>query len=134
MPVETCFVCGVKRSPADALRLFAGELAPGRVAATWIPGPAFGDDPGQVHTEHVIAALDCPGGWAVVSAEPRSRVPMVLGRVWVRSLAPVRVGLPYVVVGAATGQEQRKHFASTAVCDAQGGLRAVARSVWFPRP
>jgi hypothetical protein len=133
MPVTTCFVCGIERSPADALRLFSGEIEPGLVAAAWVPGPAFGDAHGEVSIEYTVAALDCPGGWAIVSAA-RFREPMVLGRVSVHCLEPVRVGLPYVVTGLATGEAGPKRFATTAIHDAHGRLHAVARSVWFPQP
>jgi hypothetical protein len=128
----TCFVCGTHRSPVDALRIFAGELEPGRVAAAWIPGPAFGDDSGRVGVEHAVAALDCPGAWAIASARGGLPTPMLLGRLSVRCEAPVRVGLPHVVVGAATGEAGRKRFAATAVYDAGGRLCAAARSIWFP--
>jgi acyl-coenzyme A thioesterase PaaI-like protein len=130
MPVEGCFVCGVGRSPADALRLMSGELEPGRVAAAWVPGPALGDERGVVHEAYAIAALDCPGGWAIASMDARFRAPMLLGRIALRYVRPVRVGLPHVVVGLATGHQRRKRFASTAIYDADRRLCAVARSTW----
>jgi hypothetical protein len=133
MPIASCFVCGVARSPADGLRLHSGELAPGRIAAAWVPGPAFGDLHGDVLVEYAVAALDCPGAWAIASVGARFREPMVLGRLWVRCLAPVRVGLPHVVVGSATGEEGRKRFATTAIYGPGGHVCASARSIWFPR-
>jgi len=133
IPFPTCFVCGPDRTPDDALRIFPGALRPGRVAAPWVPSPAI-EGAGRAHAaiEHVVAALDCPGAWAIASVSERLSVPMLLGRMTVQQLAPVVVGLPHVVVGEARGESGRKRYSATAVYDLHGALCAVAHSIWFP--
>jgi hypothetical protein len=139
LPSAGCFVCGLEREPGDALRIVAGDLEPGRTAAPWVPGPAFAGPEdaggGEVALEVVVAALDCPGGWAIAARE-RRREPLVLGRISIATAAgwPVRIGLPHVVVGSAAGAAGRKRFADTAIYDLDGRLCIAARSVWFPMP
>lgn len=73
-PFPTCYVCGPNRT--DGLRIFPGLLPGGRTAAPW-------QVPEEVDEVTVWAALDCPGGWAIIGREvptdgrPR---PYVLGR------------------------------------------------------
>jgi hypothetical protein len=130
-PFPRCFVCGPERGAGDGLRLQSGVLAPGHVAAPWIPGPVFGDGRGLIDAAYVAAALDCPGGWALVSLGDRVRAPILLGRIWLRIDRPVSVGLPHVVVGMAAGVEGRKGTATTAVYDVRGNLCAAAKSIWL---
>lgn len=130
--LSSCFVCGCRRRSGQGLRIFSGPLAPGRVAAPWIPAPVFRGGGSAVATEYVVAALDCPGGWAIASVSERLYVPMVLGRATIRTLEPVRTGRPHVVVGRATGEDGRKRFCTTAIYEADGRLCAVAEAIWFP--
>lgn len=134
IPFPTCFVCGTERSPAEALRIFAGPVEPGRVAAPWVPAPAFEADARTAAVEYVVAALDCPGAWAIASVSERLYTPMLLGRATIQYVAPVAIGLPHVVVGEFKGEAGKKRFSSTAVFDANGRLCAVAESIWFPAP
>jgi hypothetical protein len=76
------------------------------------------------------AALDCPGGWAVLS-EGR---PYVLGRIaaWVDALpAP---GDTCVVMGRHVGGEGRKAETLTTVYDPSGVVLATARATWIALP
>lgn len=78
-PFPDCYVCGPGR--ADGLRIFPGPLPDGRTAA---PLKA----PERVSIATVWAALDCPGGWAVLTAGR----PYLLGRITAQVEAlPVRV-------------------------------------------
>lgn len=130
-PFPRCFVCGPERAPGDALRVFPGAVEPGRVAAPVVFSPAFADEDGVVRPEHVTAALECPGGFAIVSADPRDHVPMLLASYALRREAPVRAGERCVVVGLASGAEGRKRFATTALYGEDGSLRACARELWI---
>jgi hypothetical protein len=121
-PFPTCFTCGPDRSPGDGLRLFPGPV-PGRegtVAATWTPGA-------EVGVAVVWAALDCPGGWSVLTPGR----PMVLGRMTAEVSATPLPGGRYVVVGHARGVDGRKAFTSSALYDHAGGLLARAEATWL---
>jgi hypothetical protein len=121
-PFSTCFVCGPDRTPGDGLRLCPGPV-PGladTVATTWTPGAAAG-------VPVVWAALDCPGGWSVVTPGR----PMVLGRMTAEvSATPLPDG-EYVIVGQAGGIDGRKAFTSSALYDHAGGLLARAEATWL---
>ncbi|MDN5855015.1 MAG: hypothetical protein L0K86_19625, partial [Actinomycetia bacterium] len=75
-PFPRCFVCGNERAQGDGLRVFSGPLPDGRMACTWTPHSAFGDDDGLLACPYVWAAMDCPGGWAAHIKQQ----PMVLAR------------------------------------------------------
>jgi hypothetical protein len=121
-PFPTCFTCGPDRTPDDGLRLFPGPV-PGRagtVATTWTPGT-------EVGVPVVWAALDCPGGWSVLTPGR----PMVLGRMTAEvSATPLPDG-EYVIVGHARGVDGRKAFTSSALYDHAGGLLARAEATWL---
>ena len=55
----------------------------------------------------------------------------LLGRMTPRIDQPVRAGERCVVIGWTMGQEGRKHYAGTALFDAQGRLCAYAKAVWI---
>lgn len=147
--VRGCFVCGTSRAPGDGLRIFAGPLeaaaeeAAGRVvAAPWVPDGSLatpGDS--RVRPEFLWAALDCPGAFAVMPPNAGTEsAGMLLGRITARLLGSVQAGercvvLGWPVAGEAGGGGGRRRFAGTAVLGADGGLRALARAVWFlPAP
>lgn len=65
-PFPSCFGCGLDRTRGDGLRIFAGALPGGFMhAAPWMPYPSLAAD-GAIPIRVVWAALDCPGGWAVL--------------------------------------------------------------------
>jgi hypothetical protein len=146
--VSGCFVCGPSRAAGDGLRIFAGALdadaAAGEriVAAPWVPdGAIAGAEGAWVRPEFAWAALDCPGAFAVMpQREGAARsAGMPLGRITAQRLGGVRVGEPCVVLGwpitGEAGAGSRWRFAGTAVFGVDGGLRALARAVWFlPAP
>jgi hypothetical protein len=117
---STCFVCGPDRE--DGLGIYPGPVE-GRelVAAPWTP-------PADTPDELVWAALDCPSGWAV---DEFSRSGVLLGRLAARIVAPVAPQEPHVVIGWPIGEDGRKRFAGSAVFDADGQLKAYARSTWL---
>lgn len=126
-PAPECFVCGPLRDEGDALRIFAGSLAPGVAAAPWTPDPSLDRGDGHVAPEFIWAALDCPG---FAAATPDMR-PMLLGELTARIDRPVRVGDECVVVGWVIGVSGRKHEAGTALYDSARNLCAVARAIWI---
>jgi hypothetical protein len=128
-PFPTCFVCGSARAAGDGLRVFAGPL-PGRdlVAAVWTPSADLGDSKGQVRSEFLWCALDCPGAW---SLDQKMESPHVLGRLTAQLEGPLPVMQPAIVIGWPLGKEGRKAFAGTAVFTASGDLVARAKAVWI---
>ncbi|MEU4559673.1 hypothetical protein AB0F72_14910 [Actinoplanes sp. NPDC023936] len=117
-PFPTCFVCGPDHP--DGLRIFPGVLPDGRAAAPWTV-------PDEVTEPTMWAALDCPGGWAVIA----SGRAYVLGRITAAIDALPEPGAECVVVGAATGIAGRKATVESAVHGPDGRRLAVARATWI---
>jgi hypothetical protein len=124
-PFPGCFVCGPERADGDGLRIFAGAAAgDDRVAGMWRPDASLGD--GEVGLEHVWAALDCPGYFAV-----RERAGIaVLGRIAAEIVRRPMVGEAIVVTGWGVESEGRKHRVGTALHDRDGNLCARAMATW----
>lgn len=130
-PFATCFSCGPAREPGDGLRIFPGEVAPGRVAASWTPDPRVLDP--ELAAEQAgwlpvtWAAVDCVGGW---SCDLIGR-PMVLGQITARVDALPAPGEPHVLVGEHRGDEGRKTFTASTLYDRRGQVVACAQHVWI---
>jgi hypothetical protein len=133
-PFPTCFVCGPRREPGDGLRIFSGPVAQRDVcAARWTPDPelaANGDR--TLAPELVWAALDCPTSVPVAN-DPDSADfrPIVLARLAVRILKPVRAGEPHTIVSWPIEIDGRKRHAGAALHSAGGEVLAVARALWI---
>src|SRR4051812_35107072 len=132
-PFPTCFVCGPRRTPGDGLCIYVGPVAQRDVfAAPWTPDPGLAGDGGELPEEIVWAALDCPtsapvaNDWSVEGA-----LPIVLARLAVRVLEPVRAGEPHTIVSWPVALDGRKRHAGAALHSADGELLAVARALWI---
>jgi hypothetical protein len=126
-PLPECFVCGPRREAGDALRIFPGERGE-LLLAPWIPHASLADASGKVAPEFLWAALDCPGGFAVI--KPAGKL-IVLGELCARIDGSVSPGEHCVVAGWEIGREGRKRYAGTAVYSADGEPVAVARATWI---
>jgi hypothetical protein len=115
-----CFVCGPDRAEGDGLRIFAGPLGDGLVAAPWTPR--------ESRRELLWAALDCPGAFA---AGFPGRGDMLLGRLTAEVARVPAVGERCLVLGWPLGEDGRKRYAGTAVFTAAGELLGRARAVWI---
>jgi hypothetical protein len=115
-----CFVCGWARE--DGLRIFAGPVEEGLVAATWVPR----DD--AISSEFVWAALDCPGAYAVHFGQ---RGNPVLGRLTARIEHLPHAGERCVVMGWPLGEDGRKLYAGTALYGEDGRVLGSARATWI---
>ena len=115
-----CFVCGWARE--DGLRIFAGPVQEGLVAATWIPRE------NAISSEFVWAALDCPGAYAVHFGE---RGTPVLGRLTARVEHLPHPGERCVVMGWPLGEDGRKLYAGTALYGEDGRVLGSARATWI---
>lgn len=117
-PFPTCYVCGPER--ADGLRIFPGPLDDGTTAAPWIV-------PNDVSEVVVWAALDCPGGWAVIQGGR----PYVLGRIAARVARVPEPGERCVVRGALAETEGRRALVHTTIYGQDGEELARARATWI---
>ena len=117
----TCFVCGPQRP--DGLRIFPGHLPEGGTAAVF-------EVPADIDAVMVWAALDCPGGWTVISGEH----PWVLGRMAVALDELPKPGEKCVVVGRDVRRDGRKALVRTTLYGADGRLCARAEATWIAIP
>jgi hypothetical protein len=130
-----CFVCGPARKEGDGLRIFPDWLKEPSgldnpntfpvVAAPWQPTPDLADASGRIAPEFIWAALDCPGAFAV------DKEPILLGRMSAKILQRPTPDAPIVAVAWSTGQDRRKHFASTALFTESGDLLAFSEQTWI---
>ena len=132
-PFPTCFVCGPRREPGDGLRIFSGPVAERDVfAAAWTPDPDLAGEDGTLAPELVWAALDCPTSVPVANDWGESGfLPIVLGRLAVQVVAPVRAGQPHTILSWPVEFDGRKRHAGAALHDDDGELLAVARALWI---
>jgi hypothetical protein len=119
-PFPTCFVCGPRRPAKDGLGIFPGLLPDGRTAAPWTV-------PDDVSVPAIWAALDCPGGWAVIATGQA----YVLGRIAASVAALPAPGSECVVVGAAVETAGRKATVESTVYGPGGVRLATARATWI---
>jgi hypothetical protein len=119
-PFPGCYVCGPDRAEGDGLRIFPGRLADGRTAAPWTVPP-------DVTAATMWAALDCPGGWAVLGAGR----PYLLGRIAAAVAVLPEPGAACVVVGACSAARGRKAQVRSTVYGPRGRPLATARATWI---
>ena len=122
-PFPACYVCGPQRPRGDGLRVFPGRLPDGRTAAPFTA-------PADVSAATIWAALDCPGGWAVISPGRA----YVLGRLAAAVSTLPRPGEHCVVVGACEAVDGRKAFVATSLYGPTGALVGTARATWIALP
>ncbi|HEX5596406.1 MAG TPA: hypothetical protein VFX61_10365 [Micromonosporaceae bacterium] len=117
-PFPTCYVCGPDRK--DGLQIFPGRLPDGRTAAPFIA-------PAHVTSATVWAALDCPGGWAIIAPGR----PYVLGRMAAVVSALPATGDQCVVMGTMVQTEGRKALVHSTLYGPAGDTLAYARATWI---
>lgn len=126
-----CFVCGPDRAPGEGLRIFAGSVEDGgQVAAVWTPGSGLADESGNVRTEYLWAALDCPGYFAV----KKEAGPAVLGRIAAQIEHRPNAGETLLVTGWPIAHDGRKHQSGTALHRRDGSRVAAAVATWISIP
>jgi hypothetical protein len=123
-----CFVCGPHRRRGDGMRIFAGQLDSGMVAAPWLPADDLDGGDGKVAVEFHWAALDCPGYFAAIGDRLRM---MLLGEMQAHVDRRVHVGEACTVLGWHIGSDGRKHHCGTAIFDEDGELCARAKATWI---
>lgn len=129
--LPTCFVCGPGRAEGDGLRVFASPVDGTKiVAAPWTPHEDLAEG-GIVRPEFIWAALDCPGYFAVINAMGSKGEKILTGRMAVEQVAPVHAEARHIVIGWQVRSEGRKHWAGTALFDAEGNLKAKSEALWI---
>lgn len=129
-PFPTCFVCGPHRDPGDGMRIFPGPIAGTKVvAAPWVPDATVCGPDGNVRSENVWAALDCPS-WFGALVYAGERGPALLGQLTAWLLEAPRAGDRCVSVGWSRGREGRRILAGAAIFSEFGDLLAWSEAVW----
>lgn len=129
-PFPSCYCCGPARAEGAGLRIFAGPVGEGVLAASWTPHPSHCDERGHAKAETLWSASDCPALWALMHAEPLgSGRCVVSGTLRLRQLAPVVTGEPHLVVSWKIGESGRRIEAGVAFFAAGGEARAVGSQV-----
>lgn len=124
----SCFVCGRNRAEGDGMRVWAGE-AQGVCGAleAWTLLPSFCDEAGQMRTEFIYGALDCPGGASL----PEENRRVLLGEMTAAIHTRPKAGDELIIHAWHDHSEGRKHFAGTALYSATGQLLAQADTLWI---
>lgn len=128
-----CFACGPKRPPGDGLRVFALPVpqTQAKLVAAWTPDAAFAGAGGELPSEYLWSALDCPGGFTVSYAEGNA---ILTGEILGRVERTLRAGERCLVIAWPISSVGRKHYAGSAIFTAAAERVAVARSLWIEVP
>lgn len=128
-PFPGCFVCGPERQAGDGLGIVCGPAGPGVVAAPWEVDDSVLDERGEVPSEVIWAALDCPGGLAAMLVPEVGTC--VLGRLAARFHRQLLPGATYVAMGWPIEVDGRKLHAGSAIFSEHGEPLAEARATWI---
>ena len=135
-----CFVCGPERVPEDGLRIFVGPLpeSPSRkieaLAASWVPNADLAGNDECINGEFVWAVLDCPSGFASISARHlgmSGHEPILLGRMAAQINRRPKPRDRCIVVAWPMGRDGRKLFANSALLGTDGETLAIAQATWL---
>lgn len=124
-----CFVCG--RPAPEGLGVGVRALPDGRFAALWRPADSSHVDGPVVEAIHLRSALDCPGGFAALTAH---QTLAVTGTLTSRIAFLPEASSQLVVVGESTWSEGRKLGAVSTIFTDTGDLVATASAVWIAIP
>ena len=126
---SACFVCG--QPTPDGLGVRAKALPDGRFAAVWRPEESRHITGPKVPAIYLRSALDCPGGFAALTANET----LALTGTLTSSIEflPDADGT-LIVVGEATYAEGRKLGAVSTIYTESGELVATASAVWIAIP
>ena len=125
----SCFVCGPERSVGDGLRLFSGKVdSTDLVACDWEPSPDLLDSQGNVASEFVWSALDCPSFFALDLGPDRASL---LAQMTCSIDKPVPDGEPLIVYAWKVRVDGRKGFSAAALSTANGEILARAEHLWI---
>jgi len=125
-----CFVCGPNRNEHDGLRLFTGiSVTSDYVAAPFRAFDDLYDDEGYMSTEFIWSALDCPGAYAITQVSEEKT--LVLGKMTVEIVDPIKRGENLIVMGWYNGTERKKNYSGTAIINSDGIVKAIGDATWI---
>jgi len=124
-----CFVCG--QPTPDGLGVRAKALPDGRFAAIWRPDVSRHVTGPKVPAVYLRSALDCPGGFAALTA---NRTLALTGTLTSRVEFLPDADSTLIVVGEATHAEGRKLGAVSTIYTDSGELVATASAIWIAIP
>lgn len=124
-----CFVCG--RTAPEGLGVQPKALPDGRFAATWKPGESGHITGSRVPAVYLRSALDCPGGFAALTA---NETLALTGTLTSRIEFLPQTDTTLIVIGEATHAEGRKLGALSTIYTESGELVATASAVWVALP
>ncbi len=124
-----CFVCG--QPTPEGLGVRAKALPDGRFAAIWHPGESRHITEPKVPAVYLRSALDCPGGFAALTA---NQTLALTGTLTSRIEFLPDADSTLVVVGEATHADGRKLGAVSTIYADSGELVASASAVWIAIP
>ena len=125
----TCFVCGTGRPEGDGLELFTGPVGDdGLFACSWRPAPDLLDESGQVRSEFVWSALDCPGCFGALGD---AKIMVLLGELLLEQYAPVPGDEDLIVYAWPEGSNGRKHYGGAAIANQAGEVLACSLTTWI---
>lgn len=131
----TCVGCGPERAPGDGMRIFSGPVAgTDMVAAIWAPHASLAGPDGAIGAEVLWAALDCPGGWAIIDEVMRDfpGTPYImLGTFTAETRPGLLPGTPCRVFAWPWGKERRKFFAGTAIVGPDATVWGRGLATWI---
>ncbi|MFF2549826.1 PaaI family thioesterase [Nocardia sp. NPDC058058] len=129
--VSDCYGCGVACAPGRGVRLFAWAVPERRVlTAAWTPDPGLAVENGELTTESVWSALDCPGGlaaWIYSGMAPGAFTAALTAT----QFQPIHAGTEYISHAWPISGEGRKHTVGVALSTPEGELCAVAEALWI---
>ena len=121
-----CFVCG--QDTPDGLGVKPKALADGRFAAVWRPWKSRHIEGPVVETTYLRSALDCPGGFAALTA---NQTLAVTGTLTTQVYFNPPSEEPLIVVGEATHAEGRKLGAVSTIFTESDEIVATASALWI---
>ena len=121
-----CFVCG--QDTPKGLGVRPKALADGRFAAVWRPWESRHIEGPDVETTYLRSALDCPGGFAALTA---NQTLAVTGTLTTQVYFNPPADAPLIVVGEATHAEGRKLGAVSTIFTESDEIVATASAVWI---
>lgn len=124
-----CFVCG--QLAPEGLGVQPKALSDGRFAAIWKPGESRHVTGPQVSAVYLRSALDCPGGFAALTA---NETLALTGTLTSRIEFLPETDTTLIVIGEATHAEGRKLGAVSTIYTESGDLVATASAVWVALP
>lgn len=127
-----CVVCGPARD--DGFRLFPGQVTDGIVGCSWTTPGGLTRGSEALPAEVVWAALDCPGGWALLAGWDTPEFFPALVQFAVDIRQPVAPAHDVLVLGWRRGSQGREHRAGSALLDGDGAVLAVAEQVCYAMP